>query len=135
MGTVFSKWCASRGWHPWRATIQQIANYLLHLCNGGNHKVGTIGGYCTMIASSLKSRGLTVGSDPYLLGPIASFYMDRSVECNLVLRWDLSTVLNALTRLPFKSKDLVSVPLKFLLSRWFFSFLCPPGQEGRDTCS
>ena len=99
---------------------EQIADYLLHFSNGGNHKVRTIEGYRAMIASSPKSRGLTVGTDPYLSGLIASFYMDRPAEPNLVPHWDLSAVLNALIRSPFESKYPASVPLKFLICKAVF---------------
>ena len=69
---------------------------------------------------SLKLRGRTVGTDPYLSDLITSFYMDRPVELNLVPQWNLSVVLEALPRHPFESKDMSPVHLKHLTYKTVF---------------
>ena len=54
------------------------------LRKGGKLKMRTIKGDRAAISLSLKLKGRTVGTDPYLSSPITSFYMDRPVEPNLV---------------------------------------------------
>ena len=46
--------------------------------------------------------------------------MDRLVQPNLVLHWDLLAVLNALIKSLFESKDPLPVPLKFLTYKMVF---------------
>ena len=54
----------------------------------------TIEGYWAAISASLKLRGRMVETDPYLSSLIASFYMDRLVEANMIPQWDLSVILD-----------------------------------------
>ena len=79
---IFAEWCAKRKSDPWQSSIQLIAEFLLHLFEGKKHKVKTIEGYRAAIAASLKLRGLSVGTCPYLSSLIASFYVDCPVEQN-----------------------------------------------------
>ena len=117
---IFAKWCARRKSDPWQSSIQLIADFLLHLFEEGKLKVRTIEGYRAAISGSLKLKGLTVGSDPYLSNLIASFYIDRPVEPNWIPQWDLSIVLSALALPPFEIKDMSSVQLKFLTFKTVF---------------
>ena len=57
-----------------------------------------IEGYKSAIAASLMSRVKSVEKDPFLCGLINSFCTVRPVELNLVPHWDLSVLLNVLTK-------------------------------------
>ena len=61
-----------------------------------------------------------MGSDPYLSSLIASFYVDRPVEQNVVPAWDLALVLSALIKHPFEAKDMGTVFLKHLTNKTVF---------------
>ena len=72
-----------------------------------------------------------MGTDPHTCRLITSFYMDRPVETNLVLHWDLTVVLNALTKSPFEPRDTASVDLKFLtFTTVFLLFLASGARRG-----
>ena len=105
---------------PWHVSVQQLADFLLSLFEEGKLKVSTIEGYKSAISSTLKVRGVNLGTDPFLCGLVNSFYTDRPVERNLAPRWDLSVVLNALTKPPFEPRDMASVELKFLAYKTVF---------------
>ena len=94
---------------PWHASVLQAAEFLNDLFKKGELKVHTIKGYKLAIAATLAQRGLNVGTNPYNCGLVNSFYMDRPLEVNLVPRWDLTLVLNTLTKLPFELRDIASV--------------------------
>ena len=113
----------------WQATVQQIAEFLHHLYQQGKLRVCTIDGFKSAVVASLKSRAKSVGKDPYLCGLINSFYTDRPVELNLVPRWDLSVVLNTLTKSPLEPHDMSSIEVKFLILRQFSFLLWHQGQE------
>ena len=117
---IFVRWCDERKINPWRSSVQQISEFLLHLYKGGNLKVRTIEGYRAAISSSLKLSGVAVGTNSFLSDLIASFYIDRPIERNLIPQWDLSVVLDALTRHPFESRDMNSIQLKFLTLKTVF---------------
>ena len=116
----FSGWCTSKNLDPWKATVQQIADFLLDLFNRGKVKVRTIEGYRSAISSTLKLRGRSVGTDPFLSGLIGSFYTDRPVEPSLIPKWDLALVLSGLTKWPFESKDMSTVSLTHLTYKTVF---------------
>ena len=117
---IFADWCAKRKADPWKSSIQLIADFLLSLFEEGRLKVRTIEGYRAAISASLKLKGRQVGSDPYLSSLVASFYVDRPVERNVVPAWDLSLVLGALILSPFEAKDMSSVSLKHLTYKTVF---------------
>ena len=73
-----------------------------------------------MKEASLKLSGVAVGTNSFLSDLIASFYIDRPIERNLIPQWDLSVVLDALTRHPFESRDMNSIQLKFLTLKTVF---------------
>ena len=100
--------------------MQQIAEFLHNLFQKGHLKVHTIKGYKSAIVATLKARGMSVGTKPHICRLISSFYMDRPVEINLVTYWELTIVLDAFTKLPFKPQDMSSVELKFLTFKTIF---------------
>ena len=57
--SIFEHWCSKHKIHPWRSSIQPIAEFLLHLFDGGKLKVRSIEGYSTAILLSLKLKGRT----------------------------------------------------------------------------
>ena len=126
----FDGWCSKHHVNHWKASTQQIADFLLQLFNGGKLKVRTIEGYRDAISSSLKLRGRMVGTDPHLSGLIASFYTDRPVELNLIPQWDLLVILDALTKHPFHSKDMSSIQLKHLTYKIVLLSLALGGRRG-----
>ena len=68
----------------------------------------------------VKLRGINVGMNPHICRLVNSFYTDRPVQPNLIPPWDLTVVLNALTKSPFEPRDVASVELKFFTFKMVF---------------
>lgn len=126
---IFAKWCAKRKSDPWQSSVQLVAEFLLHLYEGGELKVRTIEGYRSAISSTLKLQGCQVDTDPYLTELVASFYNDRPVEINMIPAWDLALVLSALILHPFKAKDMKDVSVKHLTYKTVFLISLASGGE------
>lgn len=116
---VFCHWCSLRKINPLNATIPIIAEFFEYLFTTKNRKPSTIEGYRTALNRCfLHYRDLKLGSDSYLSDLIANYYKERPVLKQTVPSWDLSFVLNALTRAPFE--PLGSCDLKWLTYKAVF---------------
>ena len=92
------------------ASISLIADFLTYLFQNKQLTQGTVAGYQTAIAFAFKHMVLTV--------LLASFSREHPRRPRVLSQWDLSLVLIALTRAPFKPLQLA--PPKFLAWKVFF---------------
>ena len=101
---IFCRWCRSQQVDPARPSIQQVADFLVHLFQDQNLSVSTIKGYRAMLSNTLKmtSLGTSLSSHPVIAELIRSFELSRPVSRSLSPKWNLSVVLSALTKPPFE---------------------------------
>ena len=88
----------------------------------------TIAGYRTAIERTLRLfTGRDLGEDPKLSALLYNFEVSASPRGHKVADWDLSLVLNVISRDPFEPRD--KCPLKLLT--WKTVFLVMPASSKR----
>jgi hypothetical protein len=111
---VFSSWCVERGSDPLDATSPLVADFLCFL-RDKPLAISTIEGYRTALSKVLKAhKGLDIGKDTAITRLIADFQREAPARNLSVPSWDLSLVLNMLTKSPFEPMHLSDIK--------FFSF-------------
>jgi hypothetical protein len=115
----FTVWCSQREIDPITPSVPQVADFLLSLHNTDNLKPGTIDGYRSAIATTIRAvGGPDLGHDPQLTSLIHNFYKQNPTRRPTPPTWDLSFVLRALQCAPFEPIDVV--PLKFVTLKTAF---------------
>ena len=107
--------------------LTDIADFLHYLFTEKNLKPATIAGYRTAIADKLGSLGQQFSKSFELNRLIASFYRDRPVSNRSMPTWDLSLVLQALTKPPFE--PLKGASLKLLTHKTVFLLSLASGKR------
>ena len=97
-------------------------------CTKTNRRPVTIDGYRTAIVDTLGPAGLYISQSSDLNGLLSSFHTDRPKSSRNLPKWNLSVVLNELTKAPFepmKDTDLNHLTLKTaFLQAWASSKRC-----------
>ena len=116
---LFEKWCRENSVDFSTPSVKQIADFFMYLYQDLNRRPSTIDGYRTAIVDTLGPSGQHIAhnEDHRLL---SSFHRDRPKSSRNLPKWNLSVVLNELTKAPFepmKDTDLKHLTLKtaFLL--------------------
>ena len=109
--TLFEKWCRDN-------SVDFSTPYLYQ---GRNRRPSTIDGYRTTIVDTLGLTGLHISQSSDLNRLLSSFHRDHPKSFRNLHKWNLSVVLNELTKTPFgpmKDTDLKHLTLKtaFLLA-------------------
>ena len=100
---VFETWCLSKDIDPFKATIPQIANFLLYLSHKKKLAFKSVEGYRMAISRPIKlATGLYVGQDTLWLNLIKSFLRERPGALQPFPAWEFSFVLFSLIKQPFK---------------------------------
>ena len=101
--------------------MKQVSDFFMYLYQDLNRHPSTIDGYRTAIVDTLGPAGhhISQSSDHHRL--LSSFHRDRAKSSRNLPKWNLSVVLNELTKAPFepmKDTDLKHLTLKtaFLLA-------------------
>ncbi|CAG2205223.1 unnamed protein product [Mytilus edulis] len=98
---------------PITVTVQQLADFFLHLFEEKGYSPSTIKGYRSAIARTISlSGGSDFGDNEFLSLLIKNFCLNRPRQRRLVPSWDLGLVLKVLQFQPFEA--LHSACLKFL---------------------
>ena len=110
---LFEKWCRENSVHFSTPSMKQISVFFLY--QDLNRRPSTIDGYRTAIVDSLGPAGhhITQSSDLHRL--LSSFHRDRPKSSRNLPKWNLSVLLNELTKAPFepmKDTDLKHLTLK-----------------------
>ncbi|XP_016375724.1 uncharacterized protein LOC107714402 [Sinocyclocheilus rhinocerous] len=101
---VFEDWCIPKGVIPFQCAVSDVLWFLQSLINNGR----TMG---TISACHVGFEGVSVGQHPFICRFTKVVKHLRPVSKHLVPSWDLSIVLNALTRAPFEPLESVDIKL------------------------
>ena len=116
---LFEKWCRENSVDFSTPSVKQISDFFMYLYQDLNRCPSTIDGYRTAIVDTLLAHHIAHNPDLHRL--LSSFISDRPKSSRNILKWNLSVVLNELTKAPFepmKDTDLKHLTLKtaFLLA-------------------
>ena len=102
-------------------SVKQVSDFFMNLYQDVNKHPSTIDGYKTAIVDTLGPAGHHIAQSSDLHRLLSSFHRDRPKSSRNLPKWNLSVVLNELTKAPFepmKDTDLKHLTLKtaFLLA-------------------
>ena len=118
---LFEKWCRENSVDISTPSVKQISDFFMYLYQDLNRCPLTINGYRTAIVDTLGPAGHHIAQNSDLYRLLSSFHRDRPKSSRNLPKWNLSVVLNELTKAPFepmKDTDLKHLTLKtaFLLA-------------------
>ena len=118
---LFEKWCRENSVDFSTPSVKQVSDFFMYLYQDLNRHPLTIDGYRTAIVDTLGPTGLHISQSLDLNRLLSSFHRDRPKCSRNLPEWNLSVVLNELTKAPFepmKDTDLKHLTLKtaFLLA-------------------
>ena len=118
---LFEKWCRENSVDFSTPSVKQVSDLFMYLYQDLNRRPSTIDGYSMALVDTLGPAGhhIALSSDLHRL--LSSFHRDRPKSSRNLPKWNLSVVLNDLTKAPFepmKDTDLKHLTLKtaFLLA-------------------
>ena len=102
-------------------SLKQVSYFFMYLYQDLNRHPSTIDGYRTATVDTFGPTGLHISQSSDLNRLLSSFHRDRPESSRNLPKWNLSVVLNELTKAPFgpmKDTDLKHLTLKtsFLLA-------------------
>lgn len=114
----FNSWCNERQIDPYRATLNQIADFLAYLFESGL-QYSTISGYRSMLSAVLPQvDNHQVGQHPYISRLLKGVFHSRPPRTKLLPEWDLDLVLETLEAKPFE--PMKDASLKFVTLKTVF---------------
>ena len=118
---LFEKWCRENSVDFSTPSVKQISDFFMYLYQDLNRRPSTFDGYRTAIVDTLGPTAQHVAHNADLHRLLSSFHRDRPKSSRNLRKWNLSVVLNELTKAPFepmKDTDLKHLTLKtaFLLA-------------------
>ena len=118
---LFEKWCRENSVDFSTPSVKQISDFFMYLYQDLNRRPSTIDGYRTAIVDTLGPTAQYIAHNADLHRLLSSFHRDRPKSSRNLPKWNLSVVLNELTKAPFepmKDSDLKPLTLKtaFLLA-------------------
>ena len=118
---LFEKWCRENLVDFSTPSVKQISDFFMYLYQHLNRRPSTIDGFRTAIVDTLGPAGHHIAQSSDLHRLLSSFHRDRPKSSRNLPKWNLSVVLNELTKAPFepmKDTDLKHLTLKtaFLLA-------------------
>ena len=118
---LFEKWCRENSVDFSTPSVKQISDFFMYLYQDLNRRPSTIDGYRTAIVDTLGPTAQHIAHNGDLHRLLSSFHRDRPKSSRNLPKWNLSVVLNELTKAPFepmKDTDLKHLTLKtaFLLA-------------------
>ena len=118
---LFEKWCRENSVDFSTPSVKQVSDFFIYLYQDLNRRPSTIDGYKIAIVDTLGPAGHHIVQSSDLHRLLSSFHRDRPKSSRNLPKWNLSVVLNELTKAPFepmKDTDLIHLTLKtaFLLA-------------------
>ena len=118
---LFEKWCRENSVDFSTPSVKQISDIFMYLYQDLNRRPSTIDGYRTAIVDTLGPTAQHIAHNADLHRLLSSFHRDRPKSSRNLPKWNLSVVVNELTKAPFKpmkDSDLKHLTLKtaFLLA-------------------
>ena len=136
---VFGERCHVKQINPVKATVQQLADFLIFLFEEKKLAISSIQGYRSCISKVFLARGIDISHDRDLNMLVKNFAIQHPVQHREAPRWDLMIVLRRLMRPPFEPMNMaITRKPAFLLSLasakrnsevWTFSADVRFGQE------
>jgi len=121
----FSEWCKGQEFEPEKASIPQVADFLVHLSVDRNASLSTIKGYRTAIAKVLfYSQQIDLSHAQVLSDLISALEHEKPKALKTFPKWDLPLVLTSLTKPPYEplaSADLKHLTYKTVFLLWLAS--------------
>ena len=122
----FYTWCEEHGFSAMHPTVPIIAEFFLFLFSEKKLLPQTIEGYRSALSMKLDAD-LELGSNKELKRLIQSFYKSRPKTSRHIPYWDLTLVLQALTKAPFEPLSLAEP--KFLTWKTVFLIALASGRR------
>ena len=118
---LFEKWCRENSVDFSTPSVKQISDFFMYLYQDLNRRPSTIDGYRTANVDTMGPLGQHIVHNEDLHRLLSSFHRDHPKSSRNLPKWNLSVVLNELTKAPFepmKDTDLKHLTLKtaFLLA-------------------
>jgi integrase len=114
---AFVTWCGDRELDPFKISIPSLADFLLDLFDR-NFSVGSIKGYRSAIASTLRHFGRDIGTNRDIIDLLSSMTIDRPRPSRSMPTWNLALVLQTLLRKPYE--PIGKAEIKFLTLKTVF---------------
>ena len=105
---VFGEWCQVKQINPVKATVQQLADFLIFLFEEKKLAISSIQGYRSCISKVFLARGIDICYDRDLNMLVNNFAIERPVQHRVAPRWDLMIVLRRLLRPPLEPMSMAS---------------------------
>ena len=99
---LFEKWCRENSVDFSTPSVKQIADFFMYLYQDLNRRPSTIDGYRTAIVDTLGPMAHHIAHNADLHRLLSSFHRDRPKSSRNLPKWNLSVVLNELTKAPFE---------------------------------
>ena len=99
---LFEKWCRENSVDFCTTSVKQVSDFFMYLFQDLNRCPSTIDGYRTAIVDTSVPAGHQISQSSDLHRLLASFHMDRPKSSRNLPKWNLSVVLNELTKAPFE---------------------------------
>ena len=115
---LFEKCCRENSVDFSAPSVKQVSDFFMYLYQDLNRHPSTIDGYRTAIVYTLGPAGLHISQSSDLNRLLSSFHRDRPKSSRNLPKWNLSALLNELTKSPFepmKDTDLKHLTLKTTL--------------------
>ena len=126
--SIFVDWCVGREIDPIKVSVQQLADFFVHLFEDKGLLPSTIKGYRSSITRTLTiSGGTDFSNNEFLSLLIRNFDLERPKQKRLVPQWDLGLVLSALKLPPFEAAT--EVDLKFVSYKCCFLLALASGRK------
>ena len=118
---MFGEWCHVKQINPVKATVQQLADFLIFLFEEKKLAISSFQGYRSCISKVFLARGIDISHDRDLNMLVRIFAIERPVQHREAPRWDLMVVLRLLMKPPFEPMNMASLAdmtrkLAFLLT-------------------
>ena len=118
---LFEKWCRENLVDFSTPSVKQVSDFFMYLYQDQNRRPSTIYGYRTAFVDTLGPARFHISQSSDLNRLLPSFHRDLPKSSRNLPKWNLSVILNKLTKAPFepmKNTDLkhLSLQTAFLLA-------------------
>ena len=113
---LFEKWCRKNVVDFSTNSVKQVSDFLMYLYQDLNRRPSTIDDYRMAIVDTVGPMGLHIFQRSDLNRLFYSFHRDHLKSSRNLPKWNLSVVLNELTKAPFESMKDTDLKTAFLLA-------------------
>ena len=99
---LFEKWCRENSVVFSTPSVKQVSDFFMYLYQDLNRRPLTVGGFRTAIVDTLGPAGHHISQSSDLNRLLSSFHRDHPKSSRNLPKWNLSVVLNEVTKAPFE---------------------------------